>query len=81
MEEKTLGLIDGWNNGTFQLDSTGTKLIFAFLNLDDGFNMTFINGFLRNDQLDEQCPIVKRNTVVALYTADCKISTFQVFFL
>ncbi len=78
VEEKTLQIIDGWNNGTFQLDSPATSLMFAFYHLDDGFSMTFTQGILLSP-LNEKCPIVRLNTL-ALYTANCGNIVFEVIY-
>jgi hypothetical protein len=58
VEERTLQIIDGWNNGTFQLESTATSLIFAFYNLDDGLSMTALTRGTLLSPLNGECPIV-----------------------
>lgn len=79
MEEKTLELMNGSNNGTFQLDSSGTNLIFAFYSLDGGSSMAFKKGILRHQQSNEECEFIFRsNSVSVIYTADCGSNIFPV---
>jgi hypothetical protein len=77
VEERTLQFIDGWNNGTFQLESTATSLIFAFYHLDDGLSMTALTRGTLLSPLNEECPIVRLGTF-ALYTANCGNIIFEV---
>lgn len=69
-------MIQGWTNGTFQLDSSATNLMFSFYHLDGGLDMTFKKGTLYSP-LNEECTIF-RIPEVLLYSADCGISTFEV---
>lgn len=43
IEELTLELVNGTNNGTFRTESTG-RILFSFFNLDDGNSFTFNEG-------------------------------------
>lgn len=79
MEERTLQITDGWNNGTFQLESTATSLMFAFYHLDDGLNTNFIKGSLLSP-LNEECPMIPPKTkTLALHTANCSNIILEVF--
>lgn len=71
-------MVDGWNNGTFQVESSATSLIFAFYHLDDGLSMTFHKGSLFSP-LNEECDIVLLRTL-SLYSADCGNITYEVSF-
>lgn len=76
IEEKTIQMTDGFNNGTFQLESSATSLIFAFYHLDEGFSMAFYEGSLFSP-LKERCPIRLLNKL-SLYSADCGNISFEV---
>lgn len=75
IEERTIQLLSGWTNGTFQLDSPATNLLFSFYHLDDGNAMNFRKGFLFSP-LNEECSILLVKEI-SLYTADCQITTFE----
>lgn len=75
--EITLALNKGWTNGTFQLDSTGSSLVFGFYHLDSGFSTTFKRGVLKGP-FGEECVIFLLQSVT-LYPADCEsITVFEV---
>ncbi|KAI9559833.1 hypothetical protein GHT06_013840 [Daphnia sinensis] len=75
IEERTVEMVDGWNNGTFQLDSPATNLMFSFYHLDDGYAMTFKRGSLLSP-INDECSLLHVNAIL-LYSADCEITSFE----
>lgn len=74
MEEKTIELNTGWNNGSFKLDSAGSNLMFAFYPLDNGAGLTIKDVLLYGPSGDEECYVIKQNSII-LYASICKSNT------
>lgn len=65
IREENKEMVDGWNNGTFQIESPG-RLFFSLYNLDDGNGLGFQEGAVFSPS-GIRYPIIRPTKIQELY--------------
>lgn len=74
-----LELVSGWNNGTFQIDAVGSRLIFALYSLDGG-GFSLVEGAIYGDPA-VKCAIFRVPQGPDVYQAFCNVTFIEVLTL